>query len=639
MKGETAGYGSWQSQITAQNVAEGQIKIKQLEIDKEEIYWLEARPKEKGRCVFVRAKEMQDLFKAPYNARTTVHEYGGNSGIIHEGTLYFCNFQDQNLYQVTENGEPKLVIDLLNKRLGDFSLHPNGKWLYAVMEEHFSEGKITNQIVKIDIETKTVDVLASGHDFYGSPRINPEGDKIVFYSWDHPNMPWDGTDLWLCDLDVKGNVETEKKIAGGKDESVIEPKWSSRGVLYFVSDRDGYWNLYNEDNEPIYEINADFSLPPWELGNSSYTFIDIGGKPHIAAIITEKAIDSLVLIDLKEKKLTRIPLEYTVYQQLKTRKGSLVFIGSSPQKHPEIVSYDPTTQKTKILYKASELSIDEEWISLPRALEFPTTNHKTAYAFYYPPKNPHFKPLLEEQPPLIVFVHGGPTAHVTSALKLVIQFWTSRGFAVADVNYGGSSGYGREYRDRLKMQWGIVDVDDCCNAASYLVEKKLADPKRLAIRGGSAGGYTTLAALTFKNTFQVGASLYGIGDLEMLAHHTHKFEAHYLDLLIGKYPEKKSRYIELSPLHNLDKLSCPTILLQGSEDQVVPKEQSQKMYEALLSKKIPTAYLLFEGEQHGFRQAENIIKALEAEYYFYCTLFEIPIDAKIPPIAIANLKK
>ncbi len=632
-----APYGSFSSPITAELVAKGSVNIRQILVDDDEMYWIEARPEEKGRAVIVKYAGKKDSLPSPYYVRTTVHEYGGKCSAIHEGTIYFSNFSDQNIYRLMQTGDITRITNVTTLRFGDFVIHPNGKWLYSVMEDHTNLADVQNSIVKVHLDTGDIEKIAAGHDFYAAPRLSPDGKRIAYIFWDHPNMPWDKTELWLGDLNEFGLIDCEKRITGLENESVVEPSFSPAGVLYFISDRSGYWNIYNEENEPIHEMNAEFSVPLWTLGNKSYTFISIDNKPHIAAIYTEKAIDSLALIDLEKHIFKKIPLKFNSLSDITTRKQNLLFLAKSTTEMQQIIEYDPILNQATALVKPDPLKIDPSFFSSPEMIEFPSLNDKTAFAFFYPPTNPDFKPDTNEKPPLIVFTHGGPTANVNPSLKLSIQFWTSRGFAVCDVNYSGSSGYGREYRDRLKGNWGVVDVHDVCSAANYLVNKGLVDKERLIIEGGSAGGYTTLAALTFKNVFKVGASYFGVSDLELLTKDGHKYEARYLDSLVGPYPANLSIYHERSPLFHTDKLSCPILFLQGGMDKIVPPNQAEKMYDALLKKKIPTAYILFEDEAHGFRSAPNIITSFEAELYFYQKILKIPTNTKSSSIKIVGL--
>lgn len=634
MSVQNAPYGTWKSLITSKMLVDQGVVLREVYVDKDELYWLEMRPQEKGRSVCMH-KNGHQITPKEFNVRTTVHEYGGQSGLYHNGTYYFSNYKDQGIYTVQEGSFPEPLVVEKNKRFANFCMHPNGKWLYAIMEEH-QKTSVENALVKIDVQNKTVETVASGHDFYASPNISPDGKKIAYYFWDHPFMPWDTTTIICADINGTGLLENAHSVAGGDEESAIEPRFSPENKLYYISDKTGFWNIYNDQHENICPLDFDFSFPPWILGNSHYLFYTDDNKLHIAATLIDKGEDDLVLISLEDHTHKRLHLDYTSISALSLCQNKLVFIGSSATSGQEIVSLDINTRRANTVYKPNQLSIPKEELSLPQAIEFPTSYGKTAHLFYYPPHNTKFTS-KGEKPPLVLFVHGGPTAHVYPSLKLSIQFWTSRGFAVADLNYGGSSGYGREYRNRLRKNWGNVCVKDACSAAKYLAEKGLVDSNRMAIRGGSAGGYTTLAALTFFDTFQTGTSLYGVSDLSLLAEDTHKFESHYLDLLVGKYPEEKERYQALSPLHHVDSLKTPLLLLQGDEDRIVPPNQAEKMFDALLEKKIPVAYVLFEGEQHGFRQSHNIQKAWESELYFYCKIFSIPVDSSLAKIEIHNL--
>lgn len=621
-----APFGTWKSEINAKSLVAGATAFKNIAIDQGDLYLLEGRPEEAGRCVFVDAITRRDLFPPPFSARTQIHEYGGMCGLVHNQILYFSNATDQQIYQVLPGKSPSQLTFEPTKRFGDFQLHPNGLWLFAVVEDHADPANVSNGLARIDLKTGKVVVLCEEHDFYIAPRINPKGDRLAFISWDHPNMPWDSTRLSLLHLDQEGNPILTEVLVHLPDTSVLEPSWSPEGVLYYVSDQTGFWNIYCalSATTPLLSMAADFASPPWGLGNQSYTFFWLEKSLHIAAIYTEKAIDYLCIININTKRIININLPYTSYSQITAFKDQLLFIASSPVTTSELIAYDIPTATCKSLAQSRKLQINPAYFSVPEKISFPTEDQKMAFAFYYPPKNPHYcSDSPSSKPPLILYCHGGPTAHATPSCSPSILFWTSRGFAVALVNYGGSTGYGREYRSRLNKAWGILDVDDCCNAALYLVKEGLVDPDRLAIRGSSAGGYTTLAALTFKDLFTCGTSLFGVSDLELLGKDTHKFEAHYLDSLIGAYPAEKERYRALSPIHHKEQLSRPVLLLQGAEDKIVPPNQAEEMYLALKEKNIPTKCVIFPGEGHGFRKSETIIAAIEEEYEFYCSIFAV----------------
>ncbi|MEO7391858.1 MAG: S9 family peptidase, partial [Ramlibacter sp.] len=479
--------------------------------------------------------------------------------------------------------------------------------------------------------------LAGGHDFFSSPRLRPDGKQLVWLCWDHPNMPWDGTTLWLADIADDGMLGAAQAVAGGPGESIFQPEWSPAGELHFISDRTGWWNLYRLRGgvvQPLCPMAAEFCGPQWVFGMSSYGF-DGGGS--IVCTYTQLGRSQLAVLDTETLRIEPIATPYCVIDSLQVGAGFAVFVGGSETAPDVIVRLDLACQRVEVLRSASSASVDAAYISRAEAISYPTEGGLQAHAFFYAPANRDFTGAPGDRPPLLVFSHGGPTSATNAAFKWSIQFWTSRGFAVVDVNYGGSSGYGRAYRERLNEQWGVVDVDDSVNAARFLVARGDVNPQRLAIRGGSAGGYTTLCALTFRNFFHGGASHYGIGDLDALARDTHKFESRYLDRLIGPYPAAQALYRERSPINFTDRLSSPMILLQGTEDKAVPPAQAQAMFDAVRAKGLPVALLMFEGEQHGFRRAPTIQRALEAELYFYGRIFGFTPADPIEPVAIENL--
>lgn len=629
---EAKPYGSWDSPITSSMIVESSIRLGDIVLDGDELYWNEIRPEEKGRSVIVHWKngKCEDVLSEPYNARTRVHEYGGGAFTVHQGKIYFSNFADQGFYVQNEKGDVEAIITEKTTRYANPVFDQKRKAVYAIEEIHCSEHEVVNRLVKIG---KNVEVIAEGDDFYSMPALHPSGTHLAFISWNHPNMPWDGTTLWVGKLSDEGTLIDVKAIAGGESESIFQPMWSKDGSLYYVSDRNGWWNIYQEDGECLCSMEGEFGQPLWVFGMENYGFLDDG---RIATVYTVKGTDYLGIIDPKTKTLETLDLPFTSYGSFKVKNSYLYFTAASPSEVRILSRYDVDNRTLECIRKSKELEVDPGYISLPETVEFPTENGLTAYGFFYPPKNIDFKGT--DSPPLIVKSHGGPSARVVPILNLEIQYWTSRGFGVLDVNYGGSTGYGRKYRERLKENWGTVDVDDCINGALYLAKNGRVDRDRMAIKGGSAGGYTTLAALTFRDVFKAGASYYGVSDLEALAKDTHKFEARYLDGLIGPYPEEKERYIALSPIRHTNQLSCPVILLQGAEDKVVPPDQAEMMFEALNKKHIPVAYILFEEEQHGFRMAKNIKKALDSELYFYGKIFGFTPCDDLDPITIHNLQ-
>ncbi|MEP0919450.1 S9 family peptidase [Leptolyngbya sp. DQ-M1] len=635
-----ASYGTWKSPISSDLIVAGTIGLGQIKLDGKTIYWSESRPTEAGRNVIVQRSangETIDLTPAPFNARTRVHEYGGGAFMIANGTVYFSNFADQRLYQQTDGAEPIALTPEASLRYADALFDSARNRLVCVREEH-QDQSVENTIAAISLTDQSQTVLVSGSDSYAFPRLSPDGSRLSWICWNHPNMPWDGTELWTANIRADGTLDTPEKIAGGLEESIFQPEWSPDGSLIFIGDRTGWWNFYRWNpttgkTESLCEKAAEFGLPLWVFGMSTYGF----AGNQIICSYTENGLSRFASLDLDTRELTPIATPYTSIAGLQACADHAVFLGGSSTEPSAIVKYDLQTQQFEVLRRASELRIDPGYLSVPEAIEFPTENNLTAFALYYAPKNKDYTASEGERPPMLVKSHGGPTASTSAAFNLGIQYWTSRGFAVLDVNYGGSTGYGRAYRERLKGTWGIVDVDDCANGAKYLAEQGKVDGDRLVIAGGSAGGYTTLCALTFRNTFKAGASYYGVSDLKALAEDTHKFESRYLDGLIGAYPERADLYEERSPISAVDRLSCPVIFFQGDEDKIVPPNQAEMMVDALKQKGLPVAYVLFEGEQHGFRKAENIKRALDGEFYFYSRVFGFEPADKIEPVPIFNL--
>ncbi len=631
-------YGSWKSPISAKDVASGGVGLGGISVDGGDIYWIERRPDEGGRSVIVRRESdgsANDVTPPPLNARTRVHEYGGGDFLAHGGTVYFSNFADQKIYRVRRGEESEPLTDEPEHRYADMIADERRNRIVCVREDHSGEGGPRNEIVGVSLDGGSENVLATGYDFSSSPRISRDGERLAWLSWNHPNMPWNGTELWVCDMDGEGNPGDIRKVAGGQSESIFQPEFSPDGTLHFVSDRTGWWNLYREgESEPLYAMEAEFGLPQWGFGMSTYAFLSDG---RIACTYIRDGNSHLASLDSDSGKFDDIEIPYSVVAGMKSDGKRIFFRGGSPAEPGAIVGMDVESGDTEVLKRSREASPDPGYLSEPRAIEFPTEGGLTAHAFFYPPENADCEAASGELPPLVVSSHGGPTAMTTASFDLSLQFWTSRGFAVLDVNYGGSSGYGREYRERLRGNWGVVDVDDCVNGAKHLVERGLVDGERLAITGGSAGGYTTLRALAFRDVFAAGASHYGVSDAEALAKETHKFESRYLDGLIGAYPEEAEVYRERSPIHSTEKLSCPVIFFQGLEDEVVPPDQAEAMVDALRAKGVPVAYVPFEGEQHGFRKSENIERAVTGELYFYSRVFGFELSDDIEPVEIANL--
>ncbi|HET8814902.1 MAG TPA: S9 family peptidase [Solirubrobacterales bacterium] len=650
-----APYGSWRSPIDAATVARAGRRLGAPALAADgAVWWAEGRPAEGGRVVLMRRPpggEAQVVTPDDVNVRTRAHEYGGGAWCLAENDLFlFVDFSDQRLYRQRLGEEPVAISPdppapgVL--RYADLRVAPNGRTVLCVRETH-SEGEAVNEIVGLGLDgAGEPEVLASGRDFYSFPRVSPDGEWLAWTCWDHPNMPWDGTELWVAPYEDSGE---ERLVAGGPGESVFQPDWGHDGRIHFVSDRDGWWNLYRA-REPGAELSgeegalvqltvdrADYGHPQWLFGGGTYAFLESGA---IVCVRCERGSERLCLLRPDGWEATNLGLPFTAfgYPALAVRGETVAFAAASPEREPAIILHDVERGESEVVRSASEEPVDPAYVSRPRPIEFASGEGETAYGFYYPPMNPEFEAPEGERPPLIVESHGGPTSHATPALDREFLYWTSRGIGVVDVNYRGSSGYGREYRDKLRGQWGVVDTEDCVNAALHLAEQGEADGARLAIRGGSAGGYATLCALTFHDAFAAGASYYGVADAEALARDTHKFESRYLDRLIGPYPEQAELYRERSPLHHADRLRSPVILFQGLEDEVVPPNQAETMVAALKRNRVPHAYVPFEGEQHGFRRAETNIRCLEAELYFYGRIMGFEPAGDLEPVEIDGLE-
>ena len=627
----TASYGAWPSPLTASRVTAGAVRLDHVQLDGEDVYWVEGRASEGGRYVMVRrtsSGEITDVTPALFNARTRVHEYGGAAYTVDRGTIYFANFADQRIYRQSAGRAPEPItaegcfyadfrVDRARDRL--ISVREDHSQLGLLIEASATVGEPVNTIVAIGgAET----VLVSGADFYSDPIVSPDGSSMAWLQWHHPNMPWDGTELCEARFQADGTLGPAQAIAGGANESVFQPEWSPDGTLYFVSDRSGWWNLYRVVNgavEVVCAMAAEFGKPQWTFSMVTYAFVS---AERIAATYTQDGRWHLALIETQSRTFTPVALPVQPLESIHATAEAIYFIGGSTTTANAVIRLALVDRTVAVLRSASAERIDPAWISVPEAVTL-TAAGRDVHAFYYSPVNPEVVAPAGERPPLLVITHGGPTGATSDVLDAKIQFWTSRGFAVLDVNYSGSTGYGRAYRERLNGQWGIADVADVVGGATAMVAAGKADPARLIIRGGSAGGYTTLSALTFHRTFKAGASYYGISDLEVLQLDTHKFESRYNESLIGPYPAARDVYIARSPIHFTDRLSCPIILFQGLDDKVVPPNQSEMMADAVRKKGLKVKYVTFEGEQHGFRKAENIIRALEEELAFYRDVFGV----------------
>lgn len=641
MDRKVAPYGSWVSPITEEALVEGRISLGQTAIDGPDIYWLESRPQEAGRTTIMKRDEhgeIHELLPAPGNARSRVHEYGGGSMMVHEGTVYYSEMSDQRIWQIRTGMAPSPLTAEGNQRFADAVMDKTRQRLICIRENHEIEsGQPINEVVAVPLDGSPITVLVSGSDFYAAPRLNPSGTHLAWLSWNHPNMPWDHTELSTAAFDASGNLGESKCVAGETEESVIQPVWADNDGLLFISDRDEWWNLYSYrggETTALHPMEAEFGKPQWGFRTDTY------GLASYNRLITMYGTNGnwkLAGLDAKTRSMVDYRLPYTTMDNLSVAENTAVFVGSAPLIPSELVLLDLNSGMTQVIKRSSPKDPDPRYTSEPQAVTFPTAADKEAHGFYYPPKNDDYAAPERTFPPMITIVHGGPTSATTSSFRLTVQYWTSRGFAVFDVNHGGSTGYGRTFRNRLRDMWGVVDVEDASHGARYLASQGKADPDKLIIRGGSAGGYTTLAALAFHNTFKAGASYYGISDLSLLAEETHKFESRYPERLLGPYPESRDVYESRSPIHHLDGLNRPVILLQGLEDKVVPPNQAERILDALKARGIPVAYVAFPEEAHGFRKAENIIRAYQSELYFYARVFGFDPPDGLEAIEIFNL--
>ncbi len=639
---QKAPYGEWLSPISAALVAAGSRSLARPYATGPNLYWLEGRATEGGRMTLLRARDggaASECTPFPFNVRTRVHEYGGAAYLPFDDSVLFSHFADNCLYLRQGNADPVHITRNEKHRHADFVLDPSRKRVICVREDHEqSDLHPVNTICAVALDgSGDARVLVQGADFHTAPRLSPDGKQLAWLCWNHPRMPWEVTELWLADVLEDGSLGAPRKVAGGDAESICQPEWSPDGRLYFVSDRSGWWNLYRADGDdivPIHPKSAEFGSPHWTLGRSMYGFFSAG---EIGCTYIDNGVSHLARIDVAAGTLHNIPTLYTDVQDLYVGPGFMLLIAGSPTTPLEVARIDIASGQIDVLARSIDTLPAQAYLSIPQSISYPSADGRTAHAFHYPPLNGDYVAPDGEKPPLIVISHGGPTGMATSTLKLSTQYWTSRGFAVLDVNYGGSSGFGRAYQDALKGLWGIVDVEDCVSGARFLTERGLADPRRLIIRGGSAGGFTTLCALAYHDIFKAGASYYGVSDLKALDDDSHKFESHYNNYLIAPAPECERIYLERSPIHHTDRLKSPMIFFQGLDDKVVPPPQSEAMVEALKARGIPVAYLAFEGEGHGFRKSQNIQRTLEAELYFYARVFGFTLPEPVDEVIIYNL--
>ncbi|HEV7165579.1 MAG TPA: prolyl oligopeptidase family serine peptidase [Gammaproteobacteria bacterium] len=621
--------GSWPSPLSVAAAAGAQLRYSQPQVAGGDYYWIESRPQEDGRAVLVRSdgeRDIRDLTPAPLSVRSRVHEYGGGAYAVAEGQVYFCNDADQCIY-ILRDGTPARLTPPGMRRYGDLLPDLPRRRLICVCEDH--AGAPDNFLATISLDDGGLVKLAAGRDFYSSPALSPDGRELAWLAWDQPQMPWDGTELWIAAIGADGRLQEPRRLAGSADESVFQPRYSPDGVLHYVSDRSGYWNIYRcEGNttRPLARDAADYGYAQWNLGMSSYGFLS---AQEIAAVRIAGGRAKAVYMDTTTGACSFLMTGCSHIEHLDADQGRYTLVGGGPETAITVLQGEGQTVRP---LREPGFRLDAGYLSRAEALDFPTTGGERAKAWYYPPMNAEHSVPVGELPPLIVRCHGGPTSMNGDALDPRIQFWTSRGFAVADVNYRGSTGYGRAYRRSLAGQWGVKDVEDCIQTLAHLSARALADPKRAAISGSSAGGYTALAALAFHDVFRAGAVYYGIGELVSAMTDTHKFEARYGDSLLGPWPAAKALYNARSPLYAADRIKAPVIFFQGLKDKVVLPEQTFGMLAALHARKIPAYCLTFPEEGHGFRRADSLERALSAELAFYARVFGFtPVDT-LPPL-------
>jgi dipeptidyl aminopeptidase/acylaminoacyl peptidase len=645
-----ASYGAWSSPISAEMLVTDAVGLSEPWLDDGLAYWLERRPTEGGRTVLVRTDrsgEPEDVTGEGYDVRTRAHGYGGGAYTVRRGTVVFSNEADQRLYRLDDGAAPEAITpDAQGRhRFADGRITDDGSRWIGVRERHEGDRNVdvVNELVVVPLDgSQEPRIVASGRDFYAGPRLSPDGSSIAFLAWDLPWMPWDGNELFVASLASDGSFGDVRHVAGrGGEESIWQPTWSPRGDLVFASDRNGWWNLQSirgGERRVIHAAEAEFGYAQWEFDERSFAFV---GDGSIVCWYDHDGRSHLAIVDPETGELLDLDVPHDAHElghDVDADGTTIVYIAGAADIPNEVVWLDTAARSVDVLRRSADVPVDEGYLSEPRPLTFPTDDGTEAHALWYPPSNPEFEAPAGDRPPLIVMSHGGPTSAATPIFSLGLQYWTSRGFAVVDVNYGGSTGYGRAYRQRLNGNWGVVDLQDCLAAARALVDRGAADPERLLIRGGSAGGYTTICALTFTDVFAAGATYYGIADLEPFATGDgHKFESRYEHTLIGPYPEAADLYRERSPIHAVDRLATPMLVLQGTEDDVVPPSQAEMIVEALRTRRIPHAYLSFEGEGHGFRRAETLVRAREAELSFYAQVLGFEPGDPVPRLPIAFL--
>lgn len=634
-----AAYGTWSSPVTIGMLTSASVGLGSPTVDGSDIYWTESRADEGGRTSLWRLSEdhtRTELTPAPCCVRTRVHEYGGGEYAVRDGVVAFCGLDDGRVYVIDRGAERRPITPVADLRYGDLRVHPDRDLVLAVREDHRYPGGAVNTIVALSLTAPNDDggrVLCGGSDFYSTPELSDQGE-LAWVEWQHPAMPWDATALWTARLEGLDLTEPVQ-LAGGPAESAVQPRWTPAGTLVFLSDRTGWWNFYTSAAgvvSSVHDAEAEFCGPQWRLGANPYAVVD---EDRLLCTWSRNGTSSLGWLTISTGELRPIPAGAGATSV--AVDGGLAAALLAFEDRPVTVStMDLSAQSWSEIRRSSEVTLEPQRVSVARPVSW-SGAAGPVFGWYYPPTNPDFAAPPGALPPLITSTHGGPTSFSPAHFSLAVQYWTSRGIAVLDVNYSGSTGYGRAYRERLRGRWGVIDVDDCARGARAMSEQGLADPAQLAIEGGSAGGYTTLRALTTSDVFTAGISLYGVGDLEALAKDTHKFESRYLDGLVGPYPEAAQEYRDRSPVHHVNDLSSPILLLQGDDDKVVPPNQAEAMAAAARGKGLPVAMLIFPGEGHGFRRAESIRASIEAQLYFLGRVFGFTPADDLPPIRIENL--
>ncbi|MDQ6796067.1 MAG: prolyl oligopeptidase family serine peptidase [Chloroflexota bacterium] len=635
-------YGSWQSPFGIDLLVAGRVGLGESRFDSDgrALVWLENRPEEDGRQALVRWKAdggPRDISPPGMNVRDRVQEYGGAPYLVAGDLVVVSDFETGMLHRVAADRTSEVITPEGEYRYADLELDRHRNRLTAVREDHSAGGEAVTTIVAIPLDgSREVTVLVRGRTFYAAPRVSPDGASLAYLTWDHPNLPWDGTELFVAPIDAAGGVGAGKLVAGSASDWIAQPRWSPEGVLHFVAEPNGWMNVQRWRDgrvEPLAEMEAEFAFPDWVFGLRNYGF---GPEGDVIAIGRSGGADRLYRLRAGAPPRT-VDVPFTELGRIDVAGDSAFLLAAGPRSFEALGLLDLRDGTWRTVRSSSPADFDPAAVSEPEMVEFPTTGDRTAHGLFYRPVNPAFQGPAGERPPLMVTSHGGPTAQAFGGLSVQTQLFTSRGFAVLDVDYGGSTGYGRDYRKRLEGEWGVVDVDDCVNGARYLAGRGDVDERRMAIRGGSASGFTTLAAITFRDVFGAGISYFGIGDLLSFAKETHKFESRYLDHLLGPLPEAADTYRARSPVLHAELIRCPVLILQGLEDRVVPPTEAERIVDALWEQRVPHAYIAFEGEDHGFRKATSITRSFEAELSFLAQVFRFEPADPIERLEVVNL--